>query len=65
MADRSINERILQGIRENSKGDESLRKFLADLLFAEAEHPPRWWYMQTYLELLKKYSKSGVQSNES
>lgn len=60
-----INERILEGIRENSGGDEVIESFLIDLIYEEACRPGQWWWKETYRKLLDKYSADWRESDEN
>ncbi|MEM3485044.1 MAG: hypothetical protein QXI12_05435 [Candidatus Methanomethyliaceae archaeon] len=64
MSNFKINERILKSIRESSKGDEAVERFLIDLIYEEANHPGQWWWKDTYRKLLDKYSAAWRKSDE-
>ena len=53
-----INERILEGIRENSDKDEIIESFLIDLILEEAYHPGQWWWKDTYRKRVDNFSAS-------
>ncbi len=57
MSNGKINERILKGIRENSKNDDTLSEFLINLIYEEAEHPGQWWWKDDYRKMIEKYSE--------
>jgi len=65
MSSFKINERILEGIRENSEGDEVAESFLIDLIYEEADHPERWWWKETYRKLVDKYSVDWREGDEN
>ena len=60
-----INERILQGIAENSGGDDVIEKFLKDLVYEEAEHPGQWWYTTVYRRLVDESSAKWEAGDEN
>lgn len=65
MSNVKINERILEGISENSGGDEVIESFLIDLIYEEADRPGQWWWKETYRKLLDKYSADWRESDEN
>ncbi|MEM2942810.1 MAG: hypothetical protein QXT81_05260 [Candidatus Bathyarchaeia archaeon] len=65
MSNFKINERILEIIRENSEGDEVIRRFLTDLIYEEADHPGQWWWKETYRKLVDKYSADWREDDEN
>ena len=65
MGDGKINERILKGIRENSKNDDKLYEFLINLIYEEAEHPGQWWWKDIYRKKIEKYSEKWGENNEN
>jgi len=54
MGDGKINERILKGIRENSKTDNVISDFLIDLIYEETKHPG--WWKEIYKKKILQYS---------
>ncbi len=56
MSSVKVNERILEGIREISKGDISIEGFLINLIYEEADHAGVWWWKDTYKKLVDKFS---------
>jgi hypothetical protein len=64
MSDIKINERILEGIRENSGGDKVIEDFLIDLIYIEAKHPGQWWWKEPYRKQVDKYSADWRESDE-
>jgi hypothetical protein len=60
-----INEQILEGIRENSGGNEVIKNFLIDLIYEEADHPGQWWWKETYRKGVDKYSADWRESDEN
>ena len=65
MSSVKINERILEGIRENSGGDEVIENFLIDLIYQEADRPGQWWWKETYRKLVDEYSADWRESDEN
>ena len=65
MSNIKINERILEAIKENSKGDKVIEKFLIDLIFEEADHPGSWWWKETDRNKVDKLSSDweGIDEN--
>lgn len=54
MGDGKINERILKGIRENSKTDKIISDFLIDLIYEETKQPG--WWKEIYKKKILQYS---------
>jgi hypothetical protein len=65
MSSFKINERILEGIRENSEGDEIIESFLIDLIYEEADRPGQWWWKETYKNRVDKYSADWREGDEN
>ena len=65
MSSVKINERILEGIRENSGGDEVIESFLIDLIYEEANHPGTWWWKETYKKRVDKCSADWEEGDEN
>ncbi len=53
-----LNERIIKEI-EKSNYSEKTKKFLKEILMLETDHSEedRWWYSETYENLVKKAVK--------
>ncbi len=64
MPDRNINPQILNEIKKQCGNDNSLRVFLYELVYKEAENISGWWYKETYKELLEKQSANWSNSDE-
>ena len=58
-----INERIIEGVREKSGGDEVIEKFLIDLILEEAYHPGQWWWKDTYRKKVDSSTKEWEITN--
>lgn len=56
MIESSINEQILKWIKENSKNDEVLEKFLKELIYEEINRPGQWKWKDIYRDKVKKFS---------
>ena len=54
MSNIKINERILEAIKENSKDDRIIERFLIDLIYEEADHPGTWWWKEIYKRKVNK-----------
>lgn len=55
MGNGKINERILKGIRENSKKDTIISDFLIDLVCEETNQPG--WWKEIYRKKIQQYSE--------
>lgn len=64
MGDRKINPRILENVRENSKGDDAIRRFLVDLIYEEAENAFGWHWRETYRHKARQYSERWRKESE-
>ena len=64
MSSVKINERILEGIRENSGGDVTIESFLINLIYEEADHPGQWWWKEEYRKRIDEHSADWRESNE-
>ena len=64
MSNRNINPQILNEIKKQCKGDNSMRVFLYELVYKEAENISGWWWKETYKELLKTHSANWSTSDE-
>ena len=65
MTDGKVNRRILEAIRENSRGDQAVLEFLTKLVYEEAEHSGQWWWKKTYTPLVTEYVKKWEHNNEN
>jgi len=65
MSNLKINERIIEGIRENSKDNKVMQDFLIDLIYEEAEHLGTWWYKDIYKKRIDKCSEDWEENNEN
>lgn len=52
-----VNHRILETVKEKTKGQPQIRQFLLDLMEFEVE--PRGWYQDKYLKILEKACKEA------
>lgn len=57
MNEASINEQILKWIKENSKNDEVLEKFLKELIYQEIKRTGQWKWKDIYREKVKTFSR--------
>jgi hypothetical protein len=60
-----INEKILDGIHENSGGDMIIENFLKELIFEEADHFAQWRWKEVYKKIVDKYSEHWEGNNEN
>ncbi len=65
MSDRSVNEQILNCIREECKNNEDISNFLIELIYEEAEHSDYWRWKDTYRKKIKEYSKKRSEDDEN
>ena len=65
MSEIKINDRILKGIRENSRGDDVIEGFLFELIYEEVEHASTWWWKDFYKKQVDKYSTIWEENNEN
>lgn len=65
MSSVKINDRILEGIRQKSGGDEVVERFLIDLVLEEADHPGQWRWKETYRKQVDKFSADWEEGHES
>lgn len=59
----TVNERILDGVRQQSGRDDAVGRFLIELIYLEAEHPHRW--KQIYKKVLEKATQKWSEANEN
>ncbi len=64
MSEGRITERILNGLERQSEGDESIHRFLLDLVYDEVEHPGQWQWKSTYRKKLREYSENWGKTDE-
>jgi|GEM_PF-5845925 len=55
-------KRILDAIRKNSENDETIQKFLIEMVFEETENPG--WWKDIYRKNIKKYALKESGKNE-
>jgi len=65
MSSTKINERILEGIRENSGDDKVIEGFLIDLIYEEADHLGQWWWREIYRKQVDKCSADWEEGDEN
>ena len=56
MNESSINEQILNSIKENSKNDAVLEKFLKELIYEEIKRSGQWKWKDIYRDKVKTFS---------
>lgn len=64
MSNRKINPRILENVRENSEGDDAIRRFLVNLIYEEAENSFGWHWRDTYRRKVRQYSETWRKGSE-
>jgi len=64
MSDGRINERILNGLKHHSEGDDAIREFLLDLVYEEAEHPGHWQWKRTYRARIRDRARERAGGDE-
>lgn len=65
MSKTKLNEKILHGIKEESKGDSIMEKFLVELVFEEASHTGIWRWKENYKQKIEHFSKDWGVRNEN
>lgn len=60
-----LNEKILQGIKEKSGGDDVIEKFLIDLIYEEASHSGIWRWKDIYKQKIEKSSNEWGGTHEN
>ena len=60
-----LNEKILQGIKEKSEGDNIIEKFLIDLVYEEASHSGIWRWKEIYKQKIENSSKDWGKKYEN
>ena len=52
MSPAGVDDRLVKSIERASEGDRTVREFLSDLIFEEAERLGRWRWKKAYREKL-------------
>jgi hypothetical protein len=60
-----INERIIEGIRDNSNDDKVMQELLIDLIYEEAEHLGAWWWKDTYRKRIDNCCEDWEDNHEN
>mgnify|MGYP000861918593 CR=1 FL=1 len=60
-----LNEKIINGIKENCEGDSVIEKFLIDLMYEEVNHTGQWRWKESYKQKVEKSSSEWGKKNEN
>ena len=64
MTDGRINERILRALEKQSGGDESVHRFLLDVVYDEVEHPGQWRWKRAYRTKVREHAQEWGMTDE-
>lgn len=62
--DGELRRETLEAVRSACASDETLRKFLVDLLCEEAEHPGNWRWKEPYTQRIAETATEWAKQNE-
>lgn len=57
MSEVRISEDVLRVLNENVKEDETIKKFLIDLIYEESSHPGKWHFKNLYKKMIENSAR--------
>jgi hypothetical protein len=57
MAHAQLNPQVLGAIKDLTRSDAIMRKFLTKMLMEEHQHPGQWWFKEEYKTQIREDSR--------